>query len=155
MQKLKLKIPPPVWFILCAILMWLLSQTLFCSLPNYQNRGVLVLSVIVGGVGLVIALLAVITIHNAKTTHSPFQPENTSQIVNWGIYSKSRNPMYLSLLLCLSCWALLLGSLVAWLVVPLFMWLITYFQIKPEEQILSKKFGKVYLDYLSQVRRWL
>ncbi len=155
MRNLKLKIPPPVWFIFCAALMWLLSQSLPQHLPNYQNRVVLVLSGIVGGVGLLIALLALITIHKAKTTHSPFQPENTNQIVNWGIYSKSRNPMYLSLLLGLVTWALLLGSIFTWLILPLFMWLITYFQIKPEEQILSQKFGKAYLDYLSQVRRWL
>ncbi|MDD0824095.1 isoprenylcysteine carboxylmethyltransferase family protein [Mannheimia sp. AT1] len=155
MQKLKLKVPPPVWFVFCAMQMWLLSQALPNHLPDYQNKGVWVLSGIVGGVGLVIALLALITIHKAKTTHSPFQPENTNQIVNWGIYSKSRNPMYLSLLLGLMAWALLLGSIFAWLVVPLFMWLITYFQIKPEEQILSKKFGQSYLDYLSEVRRWL
>ncbi|WP_374936529.1 methyltransferase family protein [Mannheimia granulomatis] len=102
----------------------------------------------------VIATLAISALHRAKTTYSPFKPENTNRLVNRGIYRKSRNPMYLALLLGLISWALLLGSLSAWSIVPLFMWLITYFQIKPEEQILLKKFGKGYSDYLMQVRRW-
>lgn len=155
MNKLKLKIPPPVWFVFCVLVMWLFSRSGFNDLPNYQNIMVLTLSGIIGSIGLLVALLAVITIYRANTTNSPFQPEKTIKIVNWGIYGKSRHPMYLSLLLGLITWALLLGSLMAWFMVPLFMWLITYFQIQPEEQILTKKFGQDYLDYKAQVRRWI
>lgn len=155
MKWLKLRIPPPVWFLFCVIFMWLLAQGLPCHLPNYQYMAVVALSGVIGIIGIMIAILALAAIHKAKTTISPFQPENTRQIVDWGIYRYSRNPMYLALLLGLVIWALLLGSLFAWLVVPLFIWIMTYFQIYPEEQILSKKFGQVYVDYLSKVRRWL
>lgn len=155
MKWLKLKIPPPFWFLVCAALMWLMAGYFPASLSSDQNRFILSLMCMVIVAAAVVATLAIKTIHQAKTTHSPFQPEKTSQLVTWGIYSKSRNPMYLSLLFGLIAWALWLNSLVAWLGVPLFVWLITYFQIQPEEQILTTKFGQPYLDYIAKVRRWL
>lgn len=121
----------------------------------YHNRCVLALVCIVGTAAIIIAAIAVKTMHQAQTTHSPFEPEKTTQLVTWGIYRKSRNPMYLSLLFGLIAWALWLNSFVAWLGVPLFVWLITYFQIQPEEQVLTAKFGQPYLDYIAKVRRWL
>ncbi|EXI61263.1 methyltransferase family protein [Mannheimia granulomatis] len=154
MNSLKLKIPPPLWFLLCAAVMWLLAYCFPSRLPNYQHIMILILAALLVLSAGVIATLAISALHRAKTTYSPFKPENTNRLVNRGIYRKSRNPMYLALLLGLISWALLLGSLSAWSIVPLFMWLITYFQIKPEEQILLKKFGKGYSDYLMQVRRW-
>lgn len=152
---LKLKIPPPVWFLLCAALMWWIARLLPAYLPNYQHSVILMLAMVIAVIGLLIAMSAIITIRKAKTTTSPFQPQNTIQLVDWGIYRKSRNPMYLSLLLGLIAWALWLGSIFAWIIPPLFIWLITHFQIQPEEQILTQKFGQRYLDYARQVRRWL
>ena len=71
-----------------------------------------------------------------------------------GIYRFSRNPMYLSLA----------GLLVAWAVFAKcgqfsrcfsFVYLITQWQIKPEEYWLEKKFGESYLAYKKKVRRWI
>ncbi|MEG9486944.1 isoprenylcysteine carboxylmethyltransferase family protein [Mannheimia indoligenes] len=152
---LKLKVPPPVWFLFCAALMWWIGRVLPVHFPNYQHPIIFILGALIAVIGLVIAISAVVTMRKAETTSSPFQPQNTFQIVDWGIYRKSRNPMYLSLLLGLIVWALWLGSIFAWFVLPLFIGLITHFQIKPEEQILTQKFGQRYLDYASRVRRWL
>jgi protein-S-isoprenylcysteine O-methyltransferase Ste14 len=67
----------------------------------------------------------------------------------------SRNPMYLGVLTVLIAWAVLLSS--AWaLLGPLaFVLYINRFQIAPEEQVLSDKFGADYSAYQSRVRRWL
>lgn len=151
----KLKIPPLLLFILCIALMWLIKRFLPGDLPDYRHMVILMLGTFIIMIAVIIAVLAVVTIRKAKTTMSPFQPQNTTQMVIWGLYSKSRNPMYLSLLLGLIAWAIWLGSIWVWFVLPLFIWLITYFQIKPEEQILTQKFGQRYLDYSRQVRRWL
>ncbi|HDL4645222.1 TPA: isoprenylcysteine carboxylmethyltransferase family protein, partial [Mannheimia haemolytica] len=40
MKSLKLKIPPPAWFLLCAALMWLVAQYVPVSLPNYQHTAI-------------------------------------------------------------------------------------------------------------------
>ncbi|HGO5816079.1 TPA: isoprenylcysteine carboxylmethyltransferase family protein [Mannheimia haemolytica] len=155
MTALKLKIPPPVWFLLCATLMWLVARYLPASLPNYQHAAIFFCGLAVAIIGGAVAVSALWVIHQARTTHSPFRPQHTATLVTWGIYRKSRNPMYLSLLFILMAWALWLGSMLVWLVLPLFVWLITYFQIKPEEQILAQKFGTHYAEYCTQVRRWL
>lgn len=83
------------------------------------------------------------------------KPENTTGIVIKGLYQYSRNPMYLGLLIILFGFGLWLGSLSPFLMLPVFYWVITEMQIKPEERMLEQKFGKEYLDFKNRVRRWL
>lgn len=90
-----------------------------------------------------------------KTTVNPINPDKASLIVASGIFSKTRNPMYLGMILLLSGWAILNTSLLGFLLVFGFWAFITRFQIIPEERALSAKFGQGYLDYLSKVRRWI
>ncbi len=89
------------------------------------------------------------------TTPNPMKPENTSSIVIKGLYQYSRNPMYLGLLIILFGLGIWLGSLSPFILLPVFYWVITEMQIKPEERILEQKFGKEYLDFKNRVRRWL
>ncbi len=62
--------------------------------------------------------------------------------------------MYVGLLCWLIGWGILLGSLSPFLMLPVFVWLITTQQIMPEEQILLTKFGDQYQDYMMSVKRW-
>ncbi len=55
--------------------------------------------------------------------------------------------MYLSLAGLLVAWAVYLQNTVSFLGVFLFIYLITQWQIKPEEYWLEKKFGEFYLTY--------
>lgn len=89
------------------------------------------------------------------TTPNPFKPGKTKHLVTDGFYRYSRNPMYLGLLMLLKSWAIYLGSLTPFLILPLFILILTFSQIIPEEKILEEKFGQTYLDYKSKVRRWL
>lgn len=63
--------------------------------------------------------------------------------------------MYVGLLLLLIGFAILQGSLSAFLLIPLFIFVLTSQQIIPEETILEDKFGQQYMDYKMSVRRWL
>ncbi len=83
------------------------------------------------------------------------KPENTSDLVISGLYKVTRNPMYVGLQTILTGYAIWLGSLSPFFVLPLFYFIITEMQIKPEEAILEKKFGQDYLNYKNSVRRWL
>lgn len=89
------------------------------------------------------------------TTINPIHPEKTSEIVQSGIYSKTRNPMYLGMVFLLMGFCIITKSSFGFLVVPIFIKYIETFQIKPEEEILSAKFGKEYDDYCQRVRRWV
>ena len=63
--------------------------------------------------------------------------------------------MYLGLLIMLFGFAVFLGKLTPFLLLPLFYLVITEMQIKPEEAILEEKFGQEFLEYKSKVRRWI
>ncbi len=150
---LQLKIPPPVYAISIAIIMWLLNKHLplaeLIQTPwNKIGLGIILIAASFDVWSLLLFL-------KKHTTPNPMKPENTSDIVTKGLYQYSRNPMYLGLLIILFGFGLWLGSLSPFFMLPLFYWVITEMQIKPEERMLEQKFGKEYLDYKNRVRRWL
>ena len=148
-----MRIPPPVYAIAAVVLMWLLNKYYPVLETNQQWP------VIVGGllipVGVLIDVLAVLQFRKAKTTINPLRPESTSSLVTSGFYAHSRNPMYVGMLVCLVGFTLLLRSLTPLLVLPLFVIVVTVFQIIPEEKALSKIFGDEFTYYKENVPRWL
>lgn len=146
-----LKIPPPIWFVLSAVLMWLLARAWSWGsfvMPMGWIGLVLLL-------GVVVALLGVREFLRFKTTLNPLAPEQSRQIVQTGVFRYTRNPMYLGMALFLVAWALWLGEVLAFSGVCLFLFLITYLQVLPEERILQQKFGTEFSSYCQKVRRWI
>jgi protein-S-isoprenylcysteine O-methyltransferase Ste14 len=79
----------------------------------------------------------------------------TTQIVEDGPFRFSRNPMYLSLILVLFGFAVLLLS-IWFMVAATVLWLVfNRIAVVPEEVYLEKKFGEQYTAYKSRVRRWI
>lgn len=151
--KMKLLIPPPVYALMIGLLMWFLNRSFPVAhfIDGPWNR-----------IGLAIILIAassdvwsILLFFKKDTTANPMKPENTTGLVTKGMYKITRNPMYVGLLTMLTGYAIWLGSVTPFLVLPLFYVLITEMQIKPEEEILEEKFGQEYLDYKNSVRRWL
>lgn len=105
--------------------------------------------------GIVIALSGVREFVKSKTTLNPTTPKKSSHIVNTGIYSFSRNPMYLGMALILAGLVFAWGNYLSWLGVVGFVAYITHFQIVPEEKILKEIYGEEYKEYIRKVRRWL
>ena len=105
--------------------------------------------------GGAITFVAATTLRAARTTLLPMRPQNTTSLVTTGIYRWSRNPMYLGLAVALTGFAAYLSA--AWsLPGPvLFILYVNRFQIRPEERILSERFGAEYETYTRRVRRWL
>lgn len=153
MSKLELKVPPLLLVAICMLLMWILSR-LFAEL-EWLTPGGDALAGLLAAVGLAIALAGVITFRKASTTIDPTAPDRTTAIVSSGIYRFSRNPMYLGFALFLAGWALWLASPPALLVLPGYVLYMSRFQIRPEERMLTEKFGKEYTRYCQSVRRWI
>jgi protein-S-isoprenylcysteine O-methyltransferase Ste14 len=153
MQALELKIPPLVLLVLFAMLMWLLAQ--FVPSVTLSFSWLQLLAGLLAVAGIAVALSGVLAFQRAKTTVDPRVPQQTSSLVSCGIYRYSRNPMYVGFLLLLTALACYLMSLVALLLLPLFVLYMNKFQIKPEERFLLQKFGAEYQSYCQQVRRWL
>ena len=147
-NKRHIPVPPPLIFVFCALLMKFLP-------PVLQFSSSLSLVMVFGGMGCAIGAASVLQFLLAKTTLNPFQLETASQLVTGGIYRLSRNPMYLSLVFILLAWMFYLGSFSALLGVGLFIWYITKFQIKPEEEGLKHLFGDAFTAYCRRTRRWL
>lgn len=150
---LKLKIPPPIYMLLVAGLMWLLNKHMpvveLLSSP-WNKLGFIFMAVAAfldGG--------AVLQFFRTHTTINPMRPERAEKLVITGMYRYSRNPMYLGLLCLLLGWAILLGSLLPFILLPVFIAIMNRQQIMPEEDILEQKFGQQYESYKKSVNRWL
>jgi protein-S-isoprenylcysteine O-methyltransferase Ste14 len=104
-------------------------------------------------VGVVINIGADNRFRRANTPIKPF--EEPTALVTSGMYQVSRNPMYLGFVLILVGIALLLGSIMPYIVIPVFMILIEKSFIRVEEEGLEQKFGLQWLAYRQRVRRWV
>lgn len=106
-------------------------------------------------VGLAIGLAGVRSFRSAGTTVNPLKPDGSSALVVNGIFRRTRNPMYLGLLLLLLGWGLYLANPFALLLVVAFPPYMNRFQIRPEERALEAAFGQAFTEYRRRVRRWL
>lgn len=150
---MRLKVPPVAVFLIAALLLfggaWLLPGL------NIAIPGRMVFAILLVIAGLVPGGQAVLEFLRKKTTVNPMAPETATSLVTGGIYRISRNPMYLGLLCLLLALAVWLGTLTAIVILPAFVWYMTEFQIKPEEDSLRRLFGAAYEAYVRRVRRWI
>ncbi len=79
----------------------------------------------------------------------------TKAIVTESVYSYSRNPMYLSMVILLIAFTFLANALWIAILTPFFMIVMQKGVIEREEAYLERKFGKEYTDYKQRVRRWI
>ncbi len=90
-----------------------------------------------------------------KHNEDPVPTTPSNLIIANGIYSYTRNPMYLGLLLMQIGLGMLL-SVIHIVMFTVFTYLILkYFVIFPEEKYLEDKFGDVYIRYKKSVNRWI
>ncbi len=153
MNKLSLKIPPIAVFIITVLGIVIMGLLLGDSHLSVSVRwGWLIIFI---AIGVSIAVLGVKQFRKAQTSFSPTNPNKASTIVSSGIFAYTRNPMYLGMACVLVGFIGWFGHwwLMIWAVG--FVAYLTQFQIKPEEQVLTEKFGSEYLVYLKRVRRWL
>ncbi|PIP02984.1 MAG: isoprenylcysteine carboxyl methyltransferase [Zetaproteobacteria bacterium CG12_big_fil_rev_8_21_14_0_65_54_13] len=153
MQRLRLKIPPPLVAMLCGLLIWALAELLPVQTAGTALRQMLALFLLALAIGIDMA--ALIHFRKAGTSIDPRYPHKTTMIVGHGIYARTRNPMYLGLVLILSSLGLWLGSIAALPVIVIFICYMNYFQIAAEEEHLSRRFGDAYRAYKARVRRWI
>ena len=150
---LELKTPPVVIGALTAALMWIASSATpsfaFVISGRSWCAAVMMLT------GAIISGLGVASFRRAKTTVNPMKPESSTVLVDSGIYRLTRNPMYLGFLVVLLGWAIFLSNLVAFLLLPAFIFYMNRFQIEPEDKALVARFGQTFVAYKTRVRRWL
>jgi len=105
--------------------------------------------------GFVFLLPAIVSFVRNRTTVNPQSPREATTLVTGGIYSISRNPMYVGMLLILIGFVLWLGQVSALITIAIFFFSIDRFQIRVEEKALRANFGEAFEDYALRVPRWL
>ena len=148
---MKTKIPPPILALVMIVLIYLSSFFIESTTFNYQGS----LSVLVLILGLACAIPSFRLFARYKTTISPLKPSDATALVTEGMYRYSRNPMYLGLLLLTIASTIWFGTWFGIIINILFIFLINFLQIIPEEEALLEIFGEEYEEYKKNVRRWI
>ena len=137
---------------------FLAAIALQLAVPLSLPHGFLTPTIIPGGTALIIVGAALVVLARREFTQhgQPTDPGlPTSKIVTTGVFSVSRNPLYLGGVCVLVGIALTFNLL--WGLVLLLPAIATchYVLIAPEERYLAAKFGEEYRRYAATVQRWI
>lgn len=145
------RVLPPVYLLVSAVVLVLLDWYLPLATwvePPWTRLG---WGLVVLGIGGVLVTAAMFRRHH--TTIRPFQTSDA--LVTGGLFRLSRNPIYLGMVCVLVGLAVVGGSASAWVVPPVFAWIIDRRFIRVEEAMLAERFGEDYAHYRRRVRRWI
>jgi protein-S-isoprenylcysteine O-methyltransferase Ste14 len=149
-----MRIPVPWVFVLAYLAGAGLQQFLPLPAPSAQ---VLMVSHVTGAAlmagGAALAAWSLRLFRAARTTTVPFGAP--AQLVTWGPYRFTRNPMYISLILVYLGEGGILAQLWPLLLLPLVVTYVHRTVIPVEEARLRKVVGKAYEQYCARVRRWI
>jgi protein-S-isoprenylcysteine O-methyltransferase Ste14 len=137
---------------------FLAAIALHLAAPLSLPHGFLTPAIIPGGAVLILigALLIVLARREFAQHRQPTDPGRpTSQLVTTGVFSISRNPLYLGGICIVIGVALTLN--LPWVLVLLLPALVAchYFLIVLEERYLVTTFGEDYRTYAASVHRWI
>jgi protein-S-isoprenylcysteine O-methyltransferase Ste14 len=143
--------PPPLIYLGPLVLGLLLNGRFPVSfLPRGMRR---VLGWPLLGGGMLLMNWFFWTLRSAGTPVNPEKP--VSSLVTDGPFRYTRNPGYLSIAMIYAGIASLANALWAILFLPAALVVIRRGVIEREERYLERKFGKEYLRYKAQTRRWI
>jgi len=143
---------PPVWLVIACALAWTQATYLPFGLHFGGSWSDFVGGLFVGG-GLVLMALAIYEMRSKRTTVIPHREADF--LVQSGIFSRTRNPIYLGDAMVLIGLILNWNAVLALPLVPIFVWVIEKRFIVPEESRFRHKFKADFARYEQKVRRWL
>ena len=145
------RIPPPIVTLVFGLSIYF-SREIFHSVEIKYSFYIGILLLILG---LAILISAVRLFRKDKTTVNPLSPEQSTKLVTDGIFKYSRNPMYLGMVFILSSMAVFFNLIGGIILIALFCFYITKFQIIPEERAMSNLFSQDFNKYKHATRRWI
>jgi protein-S-isoprenylcysteine O-methyltransferase Ste14 len=146
-------VPPPLIYVVAFLAAIFLQSQFYINDAPFHHP----LSKILGIVLLVCSLFFLVTsltkFFRTKNTLIPFKPASSLQTN--GIYSVSRNPMYVGLAIVYLGLTCLIGNWWNIILFPLLIFLVEVLIIKKEESYLERAFKDEFANYRQKVRRWL
>ncbi|MBJ6370022.1 methyltransferase family protein [Sedimentitalea arenosa] len=143
---------PPVWLGGFIALAWFQARHASYGLSFGGAWADFVGGLLIGG-GLLLMLLAFSEFRRQRTTIIPHK--TPSRLIQSGIFSRTRNPIYLGDTLILAGLVLRLDAVLALPLVPIFVWVIEKRFILPEEDRMRRAFRMDFARYERKVRRWV
>ena len=143
---------PPIWLIAALTVARVQAVWFPMGLSFGPVWADLLGGVLVGG-GIVLMALAVHEMRRRKTTIVPHRDADV--LVQSGIFSRSRNPIYVGDVLILLGLILYWDAVLSLPLVPVFVWIIEKRFVIPEENRLRRKFRAEFARYCQKVRRWV
>ena len=142
---------PPAWLVLFLAATWGLARLVPALTYEFAWQGTAALIFFLAA--LLMMALGIVELRSAKT---PIQPgAEPTALVTSGIFRRSRNPMYLGVLLVLAAWIIWVGTILAVPLLWLLYSLISRRFIAGEEIKLREAFGQEFDDWADQTGRWL
>ena len=145
------KIPPPIVTLVFGLSIYF-SREIFQEVEIQHSFYIGALLLLLG---FVILISAVRLFRKDKTTVNPFSPEQATKLVTNGIFKYSRNPMYLGMAFILSSMAVFFNLIGGVILIVLFCFYVTKFQIIPEERAMTNLFPQDFPKYMQVTRRWI
>jgi len=148
-----IRFPPVAVTASFGLAMWLAARALPMLRFDFQGRRAVALALL--ALGAAISLAGVIEFRRARTTTNPLRPAAASSLVVTGIYTRTRNPMYLGFAVALLAWSAWLANPVTLLGIAGFVAWMNRIQIVAEERAIAALFGEEFERYRNRVRRWI
>lgn len=143
---------PPVWLIGFILAAGLQARYLPMGLSLGGPVTNLLAGLLIGG-GLILMVLAVHEMRRQRTTIVPHKVPRA--LVQSGIFSRTRNPIYLGDVLVLTGFILKFDAVLSLVLIPVFVWVIERRFIIPEENRMRREFRADFARYEQKVRRWV
>ena len=146
-------IPPPLIYAAIFFLSILMQKIIPINNSFFDSRNATITGIVLIAIALLFILPALIKFVQSKNTLVTIKSATSLQTK--GIYSLTRNPMYMGLLILYSGIAMLGGNWWTFIFIPLIIIIVQSYVIRGEENYLQRAFGEEYNAYRKKVRRWI
>jgi len=143
---------PPVWLAAALAVAWWQSGQFSYGL-SFGGAWADFLGGLLVGAGVLLALLAVNEMRRQRTTVVPHREAQV--LVSTGIFSRTRNPIYLGDLLILAGFILSWDAVLSLPLLPILLWVLEKRFVIPEEDRLRRKYRAEFARFCEKTRRWL
>lgn len=143
---------PPIWLAFFVGLAWLQSSYFAYGLGFGGAWADFAGGLLVGG-GLLLVALAAAEFRRHRTTIVPHNMP--ARLIQSGIFSRTRNPIYLADVLILTGLILRWDAVLSLPLIPVCLWILEKRFITPEETLMRQAFRAEFAKYERKVRRWV
>ena len=138
-----------------TVLIYLFSDRIYqylVPIPYLLKKGVLIIGLILIHVSLLWIIVAQYQMNNSWRIG--IDEKNKTELVTKGLFSYSRNPIFLGMIISVSGMFLILPNALTFFL-TLSTYIVIQIQIRLEEEFLEKQHGEKYLSYKQKTKRLL